>query len=99
MNLSTTVFEKMQDSQVSFQQSMEQNVIHYRESIKQQIEEFTEKVSGFLHQYTQEVESQTSSRLGTWNKQTEDYSKSMINVVNAMQCLIDEVESKTKTAA
>ncbi len=99
MNLSGTIFEKMQDSQVSFQQSMEQNVTNYRTSIHQQIEEFSKKVSGFLHQYTQEVESQTSSRLGTWNKQTEDYSKSMINVVNAMQCLIDEVESKTKAVA
>ena len=85
-------FEKMEDRQKSFINSMEMTLGQYEASMKSEFEKLTSSASDFLNDYTNRVQDQTNSRLDEWNKQTEEFARQMIATVQSLQSLLGEIE-------
>lgn len=85
-------FEKMEDRQKSFINSMEMTLGQYESSMKSEFEKLTSSASDFLNDYTNRVQDQTNSRLDEWNKQTEEFARQMIATVQSLQSLVGEID-------
>ena len=90
----STAFAEMNGRQQSFLHELDRSLKQYESSMKDQVELLTEQVSGFLQDYAGQVEQQTNSRLDVWNRQTEEFTKQMVNTVQVLQEVISEIEDR-----
>ena len=75
-------------------QQVEQHFNALTERLKQHNEEFSEKVARFLSDYADKVSGQTRERLNEWNKQTQEYTTTMTNAIQALNEVVEEIEGK-----
>ena len=85
-------YEKMEDRQKTFINSMKMTLDQYESSMKTEFETLTRSASEFLNDYTDRVQVQTNARLDNWNKQTEEFAHQMVTTVQSLQSLLDEIE-------
>ncbi len=85
-------FEKMEDRQKTFINSMKITLDQYESSMKSEFEALTRSASDFLNDYTDRVRVQTNARLDDWNKQTVEFAHQMVTTVQSLQSLLDEIE-------
>lgn len=79
--------EKIFESLVTHQKS-------YQDSLTRHVEDLEEQVNSLLINYSKQVEGQLHDRMVAWDKETQSYTNSMLGVVNVMQDLVDDIDSK-----
>ncbi len=57
---------------------------------------YNKKVVEMMRDFGSHVQEQTSDRLRSWDKETENFCRNMSEVVGAMSDLVDNIESKSK---
>ena len=77
-------------------QQVEQHFNALTERLKQHNEEFSEKVANLLSDYADKVSGQTRERLNEWNKQTQEYTTTMTNAIQALNEVVEEIQGKIK---
>lgn len=80
-------------------ETVEQYLRQSQEHLKEHVAELKESVQSLLDEYADRVKSQTVERLSTWNEQTEQFTRSMVDSVKLIQDVIDEMEAKGRPAA
>ena len=66
----------------------------FKNSLTNHVTELDEHIQKLLINYAEQVQVQTTDRLNTWNKQTNDYISSMTNAVRALNDVVEEIETK-----
>ena len=69
----------------------------YRQEMTDTIEQLHEKLSELLDDYGRKVSDQTTDRMLEWNQHTREYTNAMSGVVNVMQDMLEDMESKETT--
>jgi ABC-type transporter Mla subunit MlaD len=75
---------------------------HQRElqqAMQQHIKDMQQQTAAFLNDYGQRVQGQTVERLNEWNKQTSEFSSTMVESTQAIAELVAEMESRRPLAA
>lgn len=92
----TEILDKTAGKSTEGLQQVEQHFNTLTERLKQHNEEFSEKVATLLSDYAHQVSGQTRERLNEWNKQTQEYTTSMTNAIQALNEVVEEIEGKIK---
>lgn len=66
-------------------------------SLREHVESLESQVANLLSDYSERVQSQTVTRLNTWNEQTNTYIGSMTDAVRALNDVVDEIDGKVRT--
>ena len=69
----------------------------YRQEMTDTIEHLHEQLSELLDDYGSKVSDQTTDRMQEWNQHTREYTNAMSGVVNVMQDMLEDMESKETT--
>ena len=62
--------------------------------LEEHVNNLNEELQKVLENYSRAVAEQTYSRLSEWDKGTENYTKAMVSVVETMQAIVEDMESK-----
>ena len=92
----TDTLDKTAEKSTEGLQQVEQHFNTLTERLKQNNEEFSEEVAKLLSDYAKHVNGQTRERLNEWNKQTQEYTTTMTNAIQALSESVDEIEDKIK---
>ena len=92
----TDTLDKTAEKSTEGLQQVEQHFNTLTERLKQNNEEFSEEVAKLLSDYAKHVNGQTRERLNEWNKQTQEYTTTMTNAIQALSEFVDEIEDKIK---
>lgn len=92
----TNTLDKTAGKSTEGLQQVEQHFKALTERLKQHNEEFSEKVARLLSDYADHVSGQTRERLNQWNKQTQKYTNTMTNAIQALNEVVEEIEGKIK---
>jgi len=65
------------------------------QSLRMHVDDLEEKISDLLKEYAQMVKGQTQERLNEWNRQTNEFTSSMVDAVQTIASVVDEIEAKT----
>ena len=87
-------FSELNKHQQQFLSKQEITLHRYEESMQKEFAILTQNANDFLKNYSEMVEEQTNLRLGAWNKQTEEFSRQMLNAVRSLQSVIADIEEK-----
>lgn len=63
-------------------------------SLREHIAAVENQVAQLLTEYSERVQSQTVTRLNTWNEQTNNYISSMTDAVRTLSGVVDEIDDK-----
>ena len=77
-------------------QQVEQHFKALTERLEKHREDFDSQVTKLLSGYADQVSGQTRERLNQWNKQTQEYTTTMTNAIQALSEVVDEIEDKVK---
>ena len=92
----TDTLDKTAEKSTEGLQQVEQHFNALTERLKKHNEEFSEKVARLLSDYADQVSGQTSDRLNQWNEQTQQYTTTMTNAIQALYEVVAEIEGKIK---
>ena len=65
-------------------------------TVKQQVMAVEKQAEQWLATYHKEVTGQIQDRMGKWDEVSRQYADGMLNTVNAIQGVVDELESKAR---
>jgi hypothetical protein len=77
-------FITMKDHQQEFQNALQNQVV-----------ELENQVRDILLDYAERVQTQTNGRMNDWTDQTNKYTSTMTDAINALAGVVDEIETKT----
>ena len=92
----TDTLDKTAEKSTEGLQQVEQHFNALTESLKKQNEEFREQVANLLSGYADQVSGQTRERLNEWNEQTQEYTTTMTNAIQALNEVVDEIEGRVR---
>jgi hypothetical protein len=68
---------------------------HYenlQKSMERHISDLEDEISKLLRNYADQVQGQTIERMSEWNKQTSEFSQSMVDAVEAIGAIVEEID-------
>lgn len=89
-------FGSMETSQNRYLESVKQQFEALGETLKQQVMAVEKQAEQWLATYHKEVTGQIQDRMGKWDEVSRHYADGMLNTVNAIQGVVDELESKAR---
>ncbi|WOA30212.1 anti-phage ZorAB system protein ZorA [Alloalcanivorax xenomutans] len=89
-------FGSMETSQNRYLESVKQQFEALGETLKQQVMAVEKQAEQWLATYHKEVTGQIQDRMGKWDEISRQYADGMLNTVNAIQGVVDELESKAR---
>lgn len=93
VSASGTLSEAAEKAESGFN-SVDKHFNALAETLKAHLAEVQDQVAKLLTDYSERVQSQTVSRLNTWNEQTNNYISSMTDAVHVLSSVVDEIEGK-----
>lgn len=90
---STTLGEAAEKAESGFV-AVDKHFNALAESLNAHLAEVQDQVSRLLSDYSERVQSQTVSRLNTWNEQTNNYISAMTDAVHTLSGVVDEIDGK-----
>ena len=70
---------------------------HYanlQKSLEHHLTDLEQQITTLLRNYADQVQSQTIERMSEWNKQTSEFSRSMIDAVEAVGAVVEEIDMR-----
>ena len=89
-------FGSMETSQNRYLESVRKQFESLGETLKQQVMSVEKQAEQWLATYHKEVTGQIQDRMGKWDEVSRQYADNMLNTVNAIQGVVDELESKAR---
>jgi len=89
-------FGSMETTQNRYLESVKQQFEALGETLKQQVMAVEKQAEQWLATYHKEVTGQIQDRMGKWDEVSRQYADGMLNTVNAIQGVVDELESKAR---
>ena len=89
-------FGSMEASQNRYLESVKKQFEALGETLKQQVMAVEKQAEQWLATYHKEVTGQIQDRMGKWDEVSRQYADGMLNTVNAIQGVVDELESKAR---
>jgi hypothetical protein len=80
-------------------QAMDQHMQSYKEGLKKHINELEMEMEKVLSRYAALVQEGTENRLSVWNEETNKYISSMTDAVRAIQGVVEEIETRTRSSS
>jgi len=71
---------------------------HYeslQRSMERHISDLENEIAKLLRNYADQVQGQTIERMSEWNKQTSEFSQSMVDAVEAIGAVVEEIDMRT----
>ena len=74
--------------------AVDQNMNKFIDDMSAQVELLEAQAANLLEEFAKRVSDQTRQRMSEWNEQTNQYSESMVRVVNTINSVVSEIDSK-----
>jgi len=90
----SVTFEKAANVATDGLTSVEEHFDSLGDALKKHIHAVEKQIATLLNDYSEAVTSQVQIRMGEWNKQTNEFSDSMVKAVSSINDIVDEIETK-----
>ncbi len=94
INESSTILNQAADSARDGYKNVADHYQNLQVSLDKHVKDLEKELTSMLTDYANTVSSQTAERLGEWDTQTRNYTKSMTDAVNAISSVVDEIDTK-----
>lgn len=89
-------FSKLSASQKELESSLQDLFASLKDELNTLLEDLIEQTRKLLEEYGGIVETQTRDRLNDWNKQTSEFTSTMVDAIRTLAGVVDEMEQHLK---
>lgn len=89
-----TGFHMLSDSQKKLEESLKSQFRSLEEEFDNILNVLENELGKLLNRYLQDIQSQTQERLNLWNKETQEFTRTMVDATKALAGVVDEIENR-----